>query len=102
VRNPRLIGWTPPVLPRYHGTELVAGMIAEGYGDQVLASIDYAVRFKDGQWIEDIYEVEGRTMLYLFTHVLDDLRRFGVPAEAIERILSDNPRRMLLPKPPSA
>jgi predicted metal-dependent phosphotriesterase family hydrolase len=58
-------------------------------------SIDYSAGFEDGHLIEDLYGVEGRTSLYMFTHVLGDLRMMGVQDDALERILRDNPRRML-------
>jgi len=96
IQNPKLIGWQFPVLPKYHSAEMLATMIAEGYGDQVLSSIDYSAGFEEGKLVEDLYEIESRTCLYMFTHVLDMLRRLGVSEEAIERMLCDNPRRMLL------
>ncbi len=96
IQNPLWIGWRLPVLPRYHSAMLVAGLVAEGYGRQVLASIDGMAGFVEGRIVDYLYEVEGRTCLYMFTHVLDMLHRLGVPAEAIECILHDNPRRMLI------
>ncbi len=95
IRNPLPIGWQYPVLPAYHSPGLVAGLVAEGYGSQVMASVDYSAGFEEGHLVEDLYYVEGRTSLYLFSHALGDMRTMGVAEEAIERILRDNPRRML-------
>jgi phosphotriesterase-related protein len=97
IQDRQSIGWALPTLPRYHSPGLVAGLVAEGYGAQVLISIDYSAGFEDGRLVEDLYGVEGRTSLYMFTHALDDLRNMGVPDDALERILRDNPRRMLVP-----
>ena len=96
IQNPAWIGWGLPVLPRYQSAELMAGLVAEGYGDQVLASIDGWAGFVEGRVVEYLYEVEGRSALYLFTHVLDTLNSFGMSEEAIEHVIRDNPRRMLL------
>jgi predicted metal-dependent phosphotriesterase family hydrolase len=99
IQNPSLIGWRQPVLPKFHSAELTAALLAEGYGDQVLISMDYSAMTgfdEEGRLKADLYEVPGRTYLYMFTHVLDMLRRFGVGEEAIEHLLRDNPRRMLL------
>ena len=96
IRNPAWIGWRWPVLPRYHSAELTAGLVAEGYGDQVLASIDGWAGFVEGRIVEYLYEVEGRSALYMFTHVSDLLRTFGVSDEAIACIQRGNPRRMLV------
>ena len=92
IQNPRLIGWGLPVLPKYHSAGLSAGIVAEGYGGQLLASIDYAAGLES-----PYYEVEGRDYRYMFTHVVDALRMFGVSDSDIERMLRDNPRRMLEP-----
>jgi predicted metal-dependent phosphotriesterase family hydrolase len=91
IQNPRLVGWTLPVLPKYHSPGLVAGLVAEGCGDRVLLSIDYAAGLE-----EPYYEVEGRNYLYMFTHVLGFLRQMGMGDRDIERLMRDNPRRMLL------
>ncbi len=95
IQNAQRIGWGLPALPRYHSPGLVAGLFAEGHGDQVLASIDYSGGFEEGRLVEDLYDVEGRTFLYMFTHALDALRRMGMTDETCERLLRDNPRRML-------
>jgi phosphotriesterase-related protein len=99
IRNPTLIGWphrVPP--PRHYSAELAAAIIAEGYADHLLFSVDYSAMngFDGNQLREDLYEIEGRNYLYLFEQVLDELRAFGVSDEAIEHILTDNPKRMLL------
>lgn len=85
------IGWTLPALPRYHSPGLLAGLIAEGHGGQVLMSIDFAAGIEDGY-----YGVEGRDYLYMFNHVLGDLRRMGVSDEDIDMVMRANPRRMLV------
>ncbi len=95
ITAPDTIGWRLGALPRYHSPGLVAGLVAEGHGAQALASVDYSAGFEGGRLVEDLYRVEGRTSAYLFSHSLDDMRRMGVPADAIERLLVDNPRRML-------
>jgi predicted metal-dependent phosphotriesterase family hydrolase len=95
IRNPALIGWGLPVLPRFHSPSLVAALVAEGYAERVMISIDYSAGFEQGRFVPDLYEVEGRTYLYLFTQVLDTLRRVGLDDATIEHILRDNPRRML-------
>jgi len=95
IVNPTKIGWKLPAFPRYHSPGLVAGLIAEGHGDQVLMSIDYSGGFEEGKLVQDLYFVEGRTHLYMFTHVLHSLRRMGVSDDDIERIMRDNPREML-------
>jgi phosphotriesterase-related protein len=91
IQNPRRIGWTLPVLPLYHSPGLVAGLVAEGYVDRVLMSIDFAAGVEDGY-----YGVEGRNYLYMFNHVHAMLRRLGVTDADVERIMRDNPKRMLV------
>ncbi len=95
ITAPDTIGWQLPTLPRYHSPGLAAGLVAEGFEDRVLASIDYSAGFEEAGFVPDLYRVEERTYLYLFTHALAALRTMGVPAEAVERIVGDNPRRML-------
>ena len=95
IQNMASIGWRLPTLPRYHSPGLLAGIAAEGHGDQVLMSIDYSAGFVEGALVQDLYDVAGRTSLYMFTHVLDALRRMGVDDQTVERILRDNPREML-------
>ncbi|MHB0876271.1 MAG: phosphotriesterase family protein [Anaerolineae bacterium] len=91
IQNTRRIGWVLPALPRYHSPGLVVGLIAEGHGSQVLVSIDFAAGVEDGY-----YGVEGRDYLYMYSHVLGTLRRMGAADEDIERVMRDNPRRMLV------
>ena len=95
IQDMARIGWRLPTLPRSHSPGLVAGLIAEGHGHQVLMSIDYSGGFEDGRLVQDLYCVEGRTHLYMFTHVLDSLRKMGVSDDDIERIMRVNPREML-------
>ena len=96
IQNMQRIGWRLPALPKFHSPGLVAGLVAEGLVDQVMVSIDYSGGFEEGEFVQDLYDVPGRTHLYLFTHVLHTLAKMGVPEEAVERILCDNPRRMLV------
>lgn len=98
IQNPRLIGWSRGVIPKYYSAELMAAAIAEGFVKQVMPSIDYSAMsgFEDDCVKEDLYEVDGRTYLYAFTHALPQLKKFGVSDEDIETMLCDNPRRMLL------
>jgi phosphotriesterase-related protein len=97
IHTKERIGWAYPVLPRHHSAGLVAGLVAEGFGDRVMASIDYWAGFQNGQVTEYRYDTDwtGRDYLYLFGFVVDSLRTMGVPEAAIERMLRDNPRRML-------
>ena len=96
IQNPQLIGWSLPVLPLYHSPSLVAALVAEEYADQVMMSIDYSGGYEDDLFVQDLYDVEGRTSLYMFTHALDMLRQMGVPDEVLEHIMRENPRRMLV------
>jgi len=95
IVSPETIGWGLPALPLHHSASLVAVLVAEGHCDQVLMSIDYSAGYRDSQFTEDLYEVEGRTYLYMFTHALGTLHTMGVPDDALEHIMRENPRRML-------
>jgi phosphotriesterase-related protein len=95
IQDPVRIGWRLPALPRYHSPGLVAGLIAEGHRDRVLMSIDYSGGIEEGELVPDLYQVEERTHLYMFTHVLDSLRKMGVSDDHIEHIMRVNPREML-------
>lgn len=95
IQNMARIGWRLPALPRYHSPSLVAALAAEGHASQIMMSIDYSGGFEEGRFVPDLYDVEGRTHLYLFTHVLSALRAMGLSEATIETMLRDNPRRML-------
>jgi predicted metal-dependent phosphotriesterase family hydrolase len=95
IQNMTRIGWRLPALPRYHSPGLVAGLVAEGHGRQVLMSIDHTGGFEEGEFVSDLYDVEGRTPLFMFTYVLEALRKMGVRDQDIEHIMRENPRRML-------
>lgn len=84
--------------PKYYAAELSAIVIAEGYANQLLISVDYSAMsgIEGGRLLEDLYGVPGRTFTYMFTHALDSLRLFGISEEMIEHIMRDNPRCMLL------
>ena len=101
IQDPQPIGWRLPALPKYHSAELVATMVAEGYRDQVMMSIDYAPFIdQDGSLdTSHLYGVEGRTSLYMFTHVLGWLRDvFHLDQSTLQHIMCDNPRRSLMPR----
>jgi len=99
IRNPRLVGWPfGPVIPEDWSAKLLAAAVAEGFVEQVMFSMDYSAMggFEGGRLKEDLYEVAGRDYLYLFTHVLPALKNCGVSDAAVETMMHDNPRRMLL------
>jgi predicted metal-dependent phosphotriesterase family hydrolase len=98
IRNPRLVGWPfGPSIPANYSPALVAQAVSEGFVKQLMLSIDYsAMKGLEADRIkEDIYEVPGRTHLYLFTHAIPSLKSCGVSDTDIETMLRDNPRRML-------
>lgn len=97
IQNPRLIGWPHGEIPKYYSAELMAAAVAEGFMRQVMPAIDYSAMggFEEDRVKEDLYEVEGRTYLYLFTHAVPQLKKLGVSDEDIEIMLRDNPRHFL-------
>jgi len=99
IRNPRLVGWPfGPAIPEDWSPSLMAAAVREGFVEQLMPSMDYSAMggFEGDRVREDLYEVEGRTYLYLFERVLPALKAAGVSDADIEVMLRDNPRRMLL------
>ena len=98
IRNWRLIGGRAGPIPEHYSAELMAAAVAEGFLGQLMFSIDYSAMkgFEGNRLKEDLYEVDGRTYFYLFTHALPSLKKLGVSDSDIETMLRDNPRRMLI------
>lgn len=96
ISDPKLIGWTKGPLPKHHSSYLVKALIDEGYAGRVLLSVDYAASYQSGRLVTDLYDIPGRTSLYAFTFVVPSLKRLGVNQPDIDRIMMENPKKMLL------
>jgi len=95
-----IINWKSTVFPRHYASILVATLIAEGHLDQTLISIDHSAMsgFDGNRLLVDLYDMDDRTPLHIFTEVIEDLKSFGVTDEAIEHMLRVNGRKMLIKK----
>ncbi|MTD14044.1 phosphotriesterase-related protein [Nakamurella sp. YIM 132087] len=82
-------------LPDSFRAGLVAAMVREGFESRICLSMDSAVSYVG----EDNSLVDGAAPAY--TEVLDGFRstlaQFGVGGDVVDRILTDNPRRLFTP-----
>jgi phosphotriesterase-related protein len=73
--------------------EVLVDLIARGYGDQLLISHDVGVRTR-------LHRFGGWGYDHILAHVVPLLMDLGVDASMIDRMLIENPRRMLaIPSP---
>jgi phosphotriesterase-related protein len=73
---------------------LFAGLIGDGYLDQLFLSMDSSI-----SWVGPIYPAArsaSEPCVHLFAKFMPMLRRMGVADEAIERVLVENPLRLFL------
>ena len=81
-------------LPESIRAGLFAGLISEGYADQLFLSMDSSI-----SWIGPVHpaaQAPPEPCIYLFVKFLPILRRMGVSDEVLEHVLVDNPRRLFL------
>ena len=95
ITNPDLIGWDDFPLPKNFSSHVMAALVDDGYADKMLFSIDYSVNYRDGGLKRSLYEIPERTSLYAFTHVVPQLKKLGVSQADIDKIMIENPRKML-------
>ncbi len=73
---------------------VMAGLIAEGYGDRLLMSHDVAMKTQ-------LTKYGGYGYGHILRTIVPQLRWLGASDDAIERIMVDNPRRLITWLPPS-
>lgn len=77
---------------------IIRGMSDMGYGDRMLATMDYFWYFENGRlciWWEDICEDgSDRDCSYLVTHVQPWMRRMGIDEKVIHAMNHENPARL--------
>ena len=83
-----------------HAMGMVKTLVDRGYLDQVTLSVDAAFWPRQAHWLDpDSGCPEGqrprRTYRHVFTHMVPTLKKLGVTAEQIHRMLVDNPRKHL-------
>ncbi len=73
------------------GTKIddVAWAVAEGYGDQVMLAHDVCYKTR-------LLKYGGHGYFYILTHIVPRMRARGIPQEAIDRMLMDNPAAALV------
>jgi phosphotriesterase-related protein len=76
--------------------DIVAAMIKEGYIDHVLFSVDYLVTYHKNNFSYYLYDIPDRNPLYAFTFIVPKLKETGISQTDIDRMMIDNPRKMLL------
>ena len=75
--------------------ETVARLVGEGLGDRILVSQDLGVRSR-------LHAYGGWGYDHLLRHVVPLLRAAGLDDGDVERLLVDNPRRLLTVRPPGS
>ena len=66
----------------------IAGLVADGYGDQIVIAQDIAYKHR-------LVKNGGHGYGYILAHIVPRMRRRGMAEEAIQKILVDNPARAL-------
>jgi phosphotriesterase-related protein len=89
IINPEL---ERPLL-KYFSSYLVKALIDEGYADRVLLSVDSTSTYFERKLA---FDIPGRTSLYNFTFAVPSLKRLGIGQADIDRIMMENPKKMLL------
>jgi predicted metal-dependent phosphotriesterase family hydrolase len=82
-----MFGWEE-LIPDELRFERVAVLVREGFVDRLLLSTDICRR-------SQLCENNGRGFLYLFSHVIPGLKRWGASEAEIYRMTVENPARML-------
>ncbi len=66
----------------------IAGLVADGYGDQIVIAQDIAYKHR-------LVKNGGHGYGYILAHIVPRMRRRGMAEDAIRKILVDNPTRAL-------
>jgi len=78
-----------------HSADLAAILSGEGHIDKLLFSTDYTSSIEDGKLVPALYGIPDRNFCYAFTFTVPALKKVGLTDEQIDKIMVDNPRRML-------